>query len=386
MLIIYVTWKLKNIERILEDNMQVIIPMSGIGQRFINAGYVKPKPLVVIDGMPIIEHVVALFPKETNFFFICNSIHLKETNMRDILKKIAPKGRICEIHPHKKGPVHAVVQILDLINKDEEVIVNYCDFSTYWSYQDFLKHTRKRNADGAIPAYKGFHPHMLGSTNYAFMREDRQWMLEIKEKEPFTNNRNNEYASNGTYYFKTGEIMAHSFLKLIDRHININGEFYVSLAYNILLEDKLKVSIYEVEHMLQWGTPADVEEYRSWSNYFTNITSVKEKNIDCIKNLNIVMPMAGKGSRFANDGYLTPKPYIEISGKAMVEQSIDSLPDGSNYYFVSLKQYLDNQSFKENLNTSNNNLSFIEINEITDGQACTAELAINDFVYIKSIS
>ena len=112
---------------------------------------------------------------------------------------------------------------------NEEVIVNYCDFGTYWDYNDFLKHTRDRDADGAIPAYKGFHPHMLGSTNYAFMRAKEQWMLEIKEKEPFTENRNNEYASNGTYYFKKGEFVKKYFNELIREDINLNGEYYVSL-------------------------------------------------------------------------------------------------------------------------------------------------------------
>jgi NDP-sugar pyrophosphorylase family protein len=187
--------------------MQIVIPMSGFGQRFIDAGYKDPKPLIEIDGKPIIEHVVNLFPGEENFLFICNSDHLANTNMREILKRIAPQGKIFEIAPHKKGPVYAVSQIFDEIDNEQEIIVNYCDFSTYWDYPDFLKHTRDRKADGAIPSYKGYHPHMLGTTNYAFMRDKEQWMLEIKEKEPFTNNRMQEYASNGTYYFKSGGIV-----------------------------------------------------------------------------------------------------------------------------------------------------------------------------------
>ena len=93
---------------------------------------------------------------------------------------------------------------------------------------------------------------MLGSTNYAFMKHDKQWML-IKEKEPFTNNRMKEYASNGTY-FKKGSFVKKYFKKLIERDINVNGEYYVSLVYNMLRKDGLKVSIYEIQHMLQWGT------------------------------------------------------------------------------------------------------------------------------------
>ena len=61
--------------------MHIVIPMSGIGKRFIDAGYTEPKPLIVIDNKPIIEHVCDLFPGESKFTFICNSKHLSKTNM-----------------------------------------------------------------------------------------------------------------------------------------------------------------------------------------------------------------------------------------------------------------------------------------------------------------
>ncbi len=50
--------------------MKVLIPMSGIGRRFLEAGYTDPKPLILVDGKPMIHHVIDLFPGETDFFFI----------------------------------------------------------------------------------------------------------------------------------------------------------------------------------------------------------------------------------------------------------------------------------------------------------------------------
>jgi NDP-sugar pyrophosphorylase family protein len=52
--------------------MQIVIPMSGFGERFRKAGYDVPKPLIEIDGKPIIAHVIDMFPGEDNFIFICN--------------------------------------------------------------------------------------------------------------------------------------------------------------------------------------------------------------------------------------------------------------------------------------------------------------------------
>ena len=357
--------------------MHIIIPMSGIGNRFIEAGYKEPKPLIVVDGKPIIEHVCDLFPNEDKFTFICNSKHLAETNMREVLLGIKPNANIVEIPNHKKGPVYAVSLVEDLIDDDEEVIVNYCDFGTYWDYDDFLKHTRNRDADGAIPSYKEFHPHMLGSTNYAFMRDDKQWMLEIKEKEPFTDNRMNEYASNGTYYFKKGSYVKKYFKELMDKDINLKGEYYVSLIYNLLVEDGLKVSIYNIQHMLQWGTPQDVEEYNTWSKYFKNAIEEKPKP-KAQENSITLIPLAGRGSRFAKVGYKDPKPLIEVSGKPMIIQAANSLPNSLNHIFATLKEHLENYPLEKTLKDEFQDANIISIDEVTQGQAITCSLGLKD--------
>lgn len=358
--------------------------MSGIGKRFIDAGYKDPKPLIVVDGKPIIEHVCDLFPNEDNFTFICNSKHLAETNMREILQGIKPHANIVEIPNHKLGPVYAVSLVEDYIEDDEEVIVNYCDFGTYWDYEDFLKHTRERDADGAIPAYKGFHPHMLGSTNYAFMRDKNQWMLEIKEKEPFTDNRMAEYASNGTYYFKKGSYVKKYFKELMDRDINLKGEYYVSLIYNLLIEDNLKVSIYNVQHMLQWGTPGDVEEYNTWSKYFRDAIEEQQKP-QANKNSITLIPLAGRGSRFAKVGYRDPKPLIGIGGKPMIIQAADSLPKSEQHIFVTLQEHLDHYPLENTLKEEYPDCEIVAIDEVTEGQAITCSLGLKDVNRSKSL-
>ena len=74
------------------DRFQIIIPMSGQGSRFKDAGFKLPKPLINVAGKPIIAYVIDLFPKETNFIFICNQDHLNNKNykMRDIILKYCP--------------------------------------------------------------------------------------------------------------------------------------------------------------------------------------------------------------------------------------------------------------------------------------------------------
>jgi len=95
--------------------MKIIIPMSGIGKRFVEAGYKDPKPLIIVEGKPIIEHIVNLFDiRRDQYVFICNDKHLRETNMRNELLRIVPGCTIYEVSvDNRKGPVDAVMQIAE---------------------------------------------------------------------------------------------------------------------------------------------------------------------------------------------------------------------------------------------------------------------------------
>ncbi len=344
------------------SGMQIVIPMSGQGQRFQNAGYTTPKPLIEVAGKPIIEHVIQCFPKEENFLFICNEEHLRTTPMEEILRKAAPKGKILGIPTHKLGPVYAVSKGFDAIKDDDEVIVNYCDFSKAWDWQGFLQHMHKEKADGGMAAYRGFHPHMLGTTNYAFIREHRQTLKEIQEKKPFTQNRMQEFASDGTYYFRNGSLLKQYFQKLMELGISTQGEFYVSMVYNLMAQDQKKVRIHEIDHMLQWGTPEDLEEFQYWYTLFERLHGSQNPANQPFPGTTI-LPMAGEGLRFQKEGFSTPKPFIPVSKKPMFQQALNCLPRTEKKVLIARSPLP--------LSGNASDTQVVLLSEKTDGQAAT---------------
>ena len=248
--------------------MKIVIPMTGIGNRFVQAGYKTLKPLIKIHEKTMIEWVIRLFPNESDFIFICREDHLKTTNLKAILKKAAPTGKLLAIDCHKKGPVYAVKQVYDHIPDNEAVIVNYCDYFMNWDYLDFKAHIEQHNPAGSIVCYQGFHPHLLYPENvYAgCLTDDRGYLTQIKEKHSFTIDKTKSLHSAGLYYFQSGQLMKQSFDWLMQEDLDINGEYYVSMVYDYLLEKKLPVSVYNnVPHFCQWGTPQDLEEYCYWN-------------------------------------------------------------------------------------------------------------------------
>ena len=356
--------------------MQIIIPMSGFGERFRRAGYDVPKPLIEIDGKPIIAHVIDMFPGEQDFIFICNQDHLTnpEYCMESILRHYCPTGRIIGIQPHKLGPIHAVRQVEKLINPDKPVIINYCDFTCYWDWHHFKEFVSHTACAGAIPAYKGFHPHTLGSTNYAYMREANGWVQDIQEKQPYTNNRMEEYASSGTYYFASGRVMSDAFRNTMDQELNVNGEYYVSLAYKPLLSEKQPIAVYPLQHFMQWGTPDDVAEYNGWSTAFKHLIDVE--NVPLTPRGSLVIPMAGLGQRFVNEGYSVTKPLIPVSGKSMVTQATHDLPAAIHHAFVLRSDMTGYHEITDELKRIYPDAVIETIPAVTEGQACTALIGL----------
>ncbi len=366
--------------------MQIIIPMSGRGDRFLKAGYRTPKPLIEVEGKPMIEHVVGLFPGEAHFLFITNKRHMESTGMESVLRRIAPGCRIVAVEPAKLGPVYAVLQAEEFIMDGEPAIVNYCDFSAKWDYAHFKNFVRQTRCDGCIPSYRGFHPHSLGSTHYAYMRTDAEGkMLEIREKEAFTDNRLQEYASAGTYYFSKGRYIREYFNRLMKNKIGKNGEYYVSLVYNLMNDDGLSTYVYEIEKFLQWGTPEDLEEYMWWSEAFRLKSTPQERDLGTISsNLQVLMPMAGSGSRFANEGYDKPKPLIEVSGKPMFIQAAMDLPASAKLVIAVQKDFAA-QAKKAVMGAQLKNVEIAAIDRLTDGQASTVLLCEKYFDAAKPL-
>ena len=246
--------------------MKIIAPMAGTGQRFVDSGYKEPKPLIEVNGKKIIQYIIEMFSPDDDFVFICNEKHLSETNMKDVLQELCPDSVGISMPLHKLGPVFTVQEAYDFIDDDEEVIITYCDNPYIWDREDFLRHIREKDLDGCVVSHSGFHPHTLNNTKMAFMKTDGDLVTEIKEKECYTDDPMSEHASTGTYYFKKGSYVKKYFDEAMENNVQYNGEFYVTLVYNLLIQDGLRVGYYDTPFATVMGTPEEVENIEAWNS------------------------------------------------------------------------------------------------------------------------
>lgn len=100
-------------------------------------------------------------------------------------------------------------------------------------------------------------------------------------------------------------------------------------------------------------------------------------NIWASQLLNILIPMAGHGSRFSKAGYLDPKPLISVFGKSMIELVIENLKPAEDhrFIFVCQSEHLRDYPLRSLLEIKSPVCKIIEVNKVTEGAACTALLA-----------
>ena len=110
------------------------------------------------------------------------------------------------------------------------------------------------------------------------------------------------------------------------------------------------------------------------------------QHVDCInKNIkrpkwqggkmNVLIPMAGAGSRFEKAGYTFPKPLIDVRGKPMIQWVVDNLNVEAKYIFIVQRSHFEKYNLKETLNNFCPNNEIVQVEGVTEGAACTTLLA-----------
>jgi dTDP-glucose pyrophosphorylase len=92
-------------------------------------------------------------------------------------------------------------------------------------------------------------------------------------------------------------------------------------------------------------------------------------------NVTVLIPMAGAGKRFSDVGYALPKPFIPVNGKPMVQSVVGNLNIDGNHIFIIQKNHSVGNNLQYFLNSVKPGCKIIEVDELTEGPACTALLA-----------
>ena len=234
-----------------DPKMNVLIPMAGAGSRFAQAGYTFPKPLIDVNGKPMIQVVVENLNIEAHYIFLVQKSHYEEYNLKHMLNLIAPGCDIVQVDGVTEGAACTTLLARNFIDNDNSLIIANSDQYAEWNSNEAIYAWSADGIDGGILTFKATHP----KWSFAKVSEDG-FVSEVAEKKPISDN-----ATVGIYYWRKGSDYVKYADQMIEKNIRTNNEFYVCPVFNQAIENGKKIKIKEIETMWGLGTPEDLEHF-----------------------------------------------------------------------------------------------------------------------------
>ena len=235
--------------------MKIVIPMAGLGSRFLSEGYQIPKPFIDISGKMMIEHVLEglHIPHTTYILIIRQSFYKDYAPFLQHLQSAFPVTFV-SVENVTQGAACTALAAHEYINNDEPVLFADSDnLFTPTCIESFITDAALRKLDGSLLTFKTTRP------CYSYAAVNTQgYVTATKEKSPIST-----HAICGAYYFKHGADFVKYAIEMLIYGDKIKNEYYMSNVYNYAIKHQQKIGIYEIS-ATDWncvGTPEQLTAY-----------------------------------------------------------------------------------------------------------------------------
>jgi NDP-sugar pyrophosphorylase family protein len=234
--------------------------MGGKSTFFDHEEFQFPKPLIEIDGKPMIQHVIENFnsiKQEKKFIFIVNKEDCIKYHLDNILRLLTDDNAEIIIQNNNKtqGAVCSSLLAIEHINNDQKLIISNADQIIDYDLNEVMDFFAKENYDAGVVSFPSVHP------KWSYVRlDENRYILETTEKKPISKN-----AIAGFYFYKHGKYFVRSSMKSIEKDVNVNGLYYIAPSLNELILENLHLGIYGIDakQYKSFYSPQKIKEYES---------------------------------------------------------------------------------------------------------------------------
>lgn len=258
--------------------MNIVIPMAGAGQRFVNEGYKVHKPAILtIDRRTGIEFPMVVcatkdlpgvLEEGKNVIYIDREFHKVDGVEHEILKHY-PKAKFITTKDLTDGQASTCMLAKDFINNDEELLIAGCDNGMVI---DEVKFNELREVcDMIVFTYKNNDSVLANPDAHGWVAvddDDNNNITGVSVKKALSDTPLKDNAIVATFWFKKGSTFVKATEKMIAENDRVNNEFYVDEVIKHALDLDFKGKVFEIDRYIGWGTPRDFEIYTNTINYW----------------------------------------------------------------------------------------------------------------------
>ena len=232
--------------------------MAGDGRRFKDAGYSTPKPLIKVDGKPMVIKSLESLPKASKNILIVRKDQLNIIEFKSLLSNYFKNVIIIEIDYLTEGQASTCLLAESYIPENSILNIGACDVGFKYDSNKYIE--TLNNFDSFVWTYNNnpnvlIHPEMYG---WVKRRVNSREIKYVSCKKPISDKLLIDHVVSGTFTFKNSNLFFEGIKKMISKEDKVNGEYYLDNIFNHLTN---KSSVFKVEEYYSWGTPSELNNY-----------------------------------------------------------------------------------------------------------------------------
>ena len=239
--------------------MTNLITLAGEGSRFRDKGVLLPKPMVEVDGTPMIIKSVSCLPIAEKNVFVCREEHLCDYKLDKLLSDNFSNCEFVVVKETTEGQACTAEYGINMssINSDDPILISCCDYGLDWNQEKFNK--IKDESDVVVWATTKNEAFSRNPSSYSWLEIDNNNVKKTHVKQSFFDDPYNNHAIVGPFYFAKSRYFVESLNTIYQHNIRSNNEFYIDNIFNTA--KNLTIKAFTVDDYHCWGTPEDLKNY-----------------------------------------------------------------------------------------------------------------------------
>lgn len=236
----------------LLSDATLLLPMAGRGQRFLDAGYTVPKPLIEVEGKPMIQAAIRCLGFDPARIVVVANMGLARKpgghSAFDFLKQYEATF----LPLATQGAADSTLSVQDKCPYGAPLLIANTDQIIRWDPRAFVQRLESHQADGGILTFNSTNP------QHSYARVVGEYVTEVAEKQVIS-----EHATVGIYWWRRAADYFRFAIQMMRSDKRVNGEFYIAPVYNEAVAAGQKIITHPVQEMWSIGTPDDLQKYLS---------------------------------------------------------------------------------------------------------------------------
>lgn len=250
--------------------MANIIPMAGMGSRFADEGYILPKPLIPVSGLPMIVRAIRGMPESSKWIFIVRQEDIDDYNIDSIIKDEISNAIIVPVSESTEGQASTCMLAEPYLDQDESILISACDCSCLYEKKKYDKLVEDNDIDSIVWTFT-MHETLRqnpSARGWCVLEEDGITIKDMSVKKPISSDPYNDHAVVATFFFRRAKDFFDAARLMIKQNYRIKNEFYVDAVPVFMKKLGKKSVIFDIEFYLDWGYPDALHKYHRLEYFF----------------------------------------------------------------------------------------------------------------------